>query len=415
MINIPKGTKDVLPSESYKWNEVERVVQVLRNKYNLHEIKTPMFEHTELFVRGVGNSTDIVNKEMYTFLDKGNRSITLKPEGTAGVARSFIENGLFNETLPLKVYYITPCFRYERPQAGRLRQHTQFGSEWFGVDSVEADAEILMLASDFYKSFGINPTVLINNLGCSECRKKYIQALKNFFEPQIKDMCPDCQKRFETNPLRILDCKVEECKAINKNAPVITDYLCDDCKNRFEELKKVLTEVGVNYKCDSMIVRGLDYYTNLIFEFVDEDKKLGQNALGGGGRYNNLVEELGGKPTPVVGFGIGIERLLLYLENKGIEIKNNQQLEVYVANATNNLIEIIKLTKVLRDNNISAEMNLTQRTLKAQFKYADKIKAKYVMVVGDDELNSNKFTIKNLEDGSQTQVDKQDLIKYFKG
>ena len=415
MINIPKGTKDVLPNESYKWHEVERVVRTLKNRYNLKEIKTPMFEHTELFIRGVGKSSDIVNKEMYTFLDKGERSITLKPEGTAGVARSFIENGLYNETMPLKTYYITQCFRYERPQAGRLRQHTQFGSEWFGVDSVEADAEILLMATDFYKAFGINPTVSINNLGCADCRKKYVEALKEYFKPHIINMCPDCGRRFETNPLRILDCKCDECKEVTKHAPKITEFLCSDCTTRFENLKTLLSKLGINYKENSMLVRGLDYYTNLIFEFVDEDKKLGQNALGGGGRYNNLIEELGGKPTPVVGFGLGIERLLLYLENKGIEVNNNEVLNVYVANATNNLEEIVKITKLLRDNNISTEMNLTGRSLKAQFKYADKIKAQNVLVVGDDELSSGNFTIKNLTSGEQTVVSKNQLIKYFKG
>lgn len=415
MINIPKGTKDVLPSESYKWHEVERVVRDLKHRYNLHEIKTPMFEHTELFIRGVGKSTDIVNKEMYTFVDKGNRSITLKPEGTAGVARSFIENSLYNEPLPLKLYYITPCFRYERPQAGRLRQHTQFGSEWFGVDSPEADAEILMMASDFYRSFGINPTVLINNLGCAECRKKYVETLKEYFKPHIGDMCPDCGKRFETNPLRILDCKVDECKAINNNAPKITDYLCDDCNSRFNKLKKLLKNANVNYKFEPMLVRGLDYYTNLIFEFIDEDKKLGQNALGGGGRYNNLVEELGGKPMPVIGFGIGIERLLIYLENKGIEVNSDEHLNVYVANACEDLTPVIEITKMLRDNGVSAEMNLTDRSLKAQFKYADKIKAENVLVVGDDELKSGKFTIKNLKESKQTTLTKNELVKYFKG
>lgn len=374
-----------------------------------------MFEHTELFIRGVGKSTDIVNKEMYTFVDKGNRSITLKPEGTAGVARSFIENSLYNEPLPLKLYYITPCFRYERPQAGRLRQHTQFGSEWFGVDSPEADAEILMMASDFYRSFGINPTVLINNLGCAECRKKYVETLKEYFKPHIGDMCPDCGKRFETNPLRILDCKVDECKAINKNAPKITDYLCDDCNSRFNKLKKLLKNANVNYKFEPMLVRGLDYYTNLIFEFIDEDKKLGQNALGGGGRYNNLVEELGGKPMPVIGFGIGIERLLIYLENKGIEVNSDEHLNVYVANACEDLTPVIEITKMLRDNGVSAEMNLTDRSLKAQFKYADKIKAENVLVVGDDELKSGKFTIKNLKESKQTTLTKNELVKYFKG
>lgn len=415
MINIPKGTKDILPNESYKWHEVERVVEKLRNRYNLHEIKTPMFEHTELFIRGVGKSTDIVNKEMYSFVDKGNRSITLKPEGTAGVARSFIENSLFNEPLPLKLYYITPCFRYERPQAGRLRQHTQFGSEWFGVDSPEADAEILMMASDFYRSFGINPTVLINNLGCSDCRRRYVESLKEYFRPVIGKMCPDCGKRFETNPLRILDCKVDECKAFTQGAPKITDFLCDDCNSRFDKLKALLTNAGVNYKFNPMLVRGLDYYTNLIFEFIDEDKKLGQNALGGGGRYNNLVEELGGKPMPVIGFGIGIERLLIYLENKGIVVENKQKLQVYVANATEDLAPIIAITKELRDNNLSAEMNLTSRSLKAQFKYADKINAECVLVVGDDELKTGKFTIKNLKNGEQITLTKEELVKYFKG
>lgn len=415
MINIPKGTKDVLPNESYKWHEVEKVVAELRHRYNLHEIKTPMFEHTELFIRGVGKSTDIVNKEMYTFVDKGNRSITLKPEGTAGVARSFIENSLFNETLPLKLYYITPCFRYERPQAGRLRQHTQFGSEWFGVDSPEADAEIIMLAADFYKSFGINPTVLINNLGCSDCRKRYVQALKEYFKPVIGKMCPDCGKRFETNPLRILDCKVDECKEYSKAAPKITDFLCDSCNTRFEKLKTLLDGAGVNYKFNPLLVRGLDYYTNLIFEFIDEDKKLGQNALGGGGRYNNLIEELGGKPMPVIGFGIGIERLLIYLENKGIKVENKQKLQVYVANATTDLKPVIEITRMLRDNGISAEMNLTERSLKAQFKYADKINAETVLVIGEDELKTGKFNVKNLKNGEQTLLAKEELVKYYKG
>lgn len=415
MINIPKGTKDVLPNESYKWHVVKNVINQLRSRYNLHEISTPIFEHTELFIRGVGNSTDIVNKEMYTFLDKGERSLTLKPEGTAGVARSFIENSLFNEAMPQKLYYITPCFRYEKPQAGRYRQHTQFGCEMFGADSLEIDAECIMLACDFYKSFGINPTVLINNLGCSDCRKKYVEVLKAFFAPYINKMCPDCMRRYETNPLRILDCKVDECKAVAKNAPKITNVLCEDCNSRFDNLKELLTVLGVNFKFEPMLVRGLDYYTNLIFEFIDEDKKLGQNALGGGGRYNNLVEELGGKPTGVVGFGIGIERLLLYLENKNIVIKNKETVDVYVANATNNVFEVIKFVQTLRNNNISTEHNLLKRSLKAQFKYADKINAKFVITIGDDELKSNKFNVKNLSTGEQVEVLKEKIVEFIKG
>ncbi len=415
MINIPKGTKDVLPFDSYKWGQVRKVVENLKHKYNLHEIITPMFEHTELFVRGVGNSTDIVNKEMYTFTDKGGRSLTLKPEGTAGVARSFIENSLFNEALPLKLYYITNCFRYEKPQAGRLRQHTQFGCEMFGADSVAIDAEAIMLACDFYKSFGINPTVLINNLGCPQCREKYKTELKEYFRPLVANMCDDCKKRYETNPLRILDCKVDICKDVAKHAPKITDILCDDCNSRFDTLKQLLTSLNVNYRFDPMLVRGLDYYTNLIFEFVDLDKKLGQNALGGGGRYNHLVEELGGKPTAVVGFGIGIERLLLYLENKGVQVENDEKLMVYVANATQNLEEVIKFVKYLRDNGISTEHNLNERSLKAQFKYADKVKAKYVITVGDDELANNMFNIKELATGNQVSVKKEEIINYILG
>ncbi len=415
MINIPKGTKDVLPSESYKWQKVQEVAYGLARKYNLKEIRTPMFEHTELFVRGVGESSDIVNKEMYTFLDKGGRSITLKPEGTAGVARSFIENGLFNETMPLKMFYITPCFRYERPQAGRLRQHHQFGLEVYGSNSVLAEVETIMIATEFYRAFGINPIVSINNLGCAECRKKYIEIIKEYVKPHLSEMCDDCNRRYKQNPLRMLDCKSEECKAILKDIPSIEDCLCDECKEHFDHLQRLLSVEEINFRVDPKLVRGIDYYTNIVFEFVDDDKKLGQNALGGGGRYNNLIEELGGKSTPVIGFGIGIERLLLYLENKGIEIENPNKVDIYIASATQNDEFVVSLAKALRDKGYCVEMDLMLRSLKAQFKYADKLNVRYVITVGDDEINNKVFTVKNMQTGVQEQVRQKEIFDYLRG
>lgn len=415
MINIPKGTKDVLPSESYKWQKVQEVAYDLARKYNLKEIRTPMFEHTELFVRGVGESSDIVNKEMYTFLDKGGRSITLKPEGTAGVARSFIENGLFNETMPLKMFYITPCFRYERPQAGRLRQHHQFGLEVYGSNSVLAEVESIMIATEFYRAFGINPTVSINNLGCADCRKKYIEIIKEYVKPHLSEMCDDCNRRYKQNPLRMLDCKSEECKAILKDIPSIEDCLCDECKEHFDHLQRLLSVEEINFRVDPKLVRGIDYYTNIVFEFVDDDKKLGQNALGGGGRYNNLIEELGGKSTPVIGFGIGIERLLLYLENKGIEIENPNKVDIYIASATQNDEFVVSLAKALRDKGYCVEMDLMLRSLKAQFKYADKLDVRYVITVGDDEINNKVFTVKNMQTGVQKQVRQKEIFDYLRG
>lgn len=404
MINIPKGTRDILPSESYKWQRVREIITKLQNRYNLKEISTPEFENTELFVRGVGDSSDVVNKEMYTFLDKGNRSITLKPEGTAGVARSFIENGLFNDTLPLKMWYLSHCFRYEKPQEGRLRQHTQFGVEVYGANTPMSNAEILLIATNFYKELGINPTVSINDLGCEKCKKAYIETLKEYIRPYLNDLCPDCQRRFNQNPLRLLDCKVPECKEILKNAPLISNCLCDDCKSEFSTLLGILDDLGINYQVDPKLVRGLDYYTNLVFEFVDNDKKMGQNALGGGGRYNNLIEQLGGKPTPVIGFGLGIERVLLYLEKKGITIENPNKVDIYIAKATDDNKCILQLAENLRNNGYCVETDIVGRSLKAQFKYADKLQARYCIVVGDDEIAKNEVVLKDMSTGGQKSV-----------
>ena len=414
MINIPKGTKDILPSESYKWHKVKEVIKELSKRYNLKEISTPIFEHTELFVRGVGESSDIVNKEMYTFLDKGERSITLKPEGTSPAVRSFIENGLFNDTLPLKMFYITPCFRYERPQAGRLRQHTQFGVEIFGSDSVLADFEAISIMHDFYNMMGIDPTFKINNLGCKECNAEYKRRLKEYIGSKLDKFCGDCNRRYNQNPLRVLDCKVESCKKELIDAPKISDCYCDDCKSKVNQLKALLDTAGIKYVIDNNLVRGLDYYTGTVFEVVDIDKELGQNALGGGGRYNNLVEELGGKSTPVVGFGIGIERLLLHLENKGIKIENPEKVDIYVASMTENKPYILNVVQKLRKLGLGVETDLIGRSVKAQFKYADKLNVRYVITIGDNEVENNSVAIKDMQTSNQEILSLDELFKRFK-
>lgn len=414
MINIQKGTKDILPKDSYKWQKVRQVMLDLCRKYNLKEISTPVFESTELFVRSDGDSSDIVNKEMYTFQDKGGRSITLKPEGTAGVVRSYIENGFGNEILPVKLCYISPCYRYEKPQAGRLREHHQFGVELFGANSLASDIEAILIAFDFYKAFGIEPTIHINFLGCDSCKAKFKDIIRDYTKPHLDEMCEDCHKRFETNPLRMLDCKSPVCKGIVAGAPKMNECLCDKCTTKFNDIKKMLTSLNIKYVQDSKLVRGLDYYTDLVFEFVDEDVTLGQNALGGGGRYDNLVESLGGKQTPVIGFGIGIERMLLYLENKGIEIDHEDSIDVYVASNTDNEHYIIRFVESLRRKGFGVESNLMDRSFKSQFKYADKINAKFVIAIGDDEINDNKLSVKNMATGEQVKIWSNDIAEYLR-
>ena len=330
MINIPKGTKDVLPFDSYKWQYAEAVARETCRLFNFREIRTPAFEHTELFTRSIGDDTDVVKKEMYTFLDKGDRSITLKPEGTAPVARSFVENALDACSLPLKMFYITPVFRYENPQAGRLREHHQFGVELYGGDNALLDYEVISLAHSFLSKMGVSGLVLnLNSIGCEHCRGKYNAALKEYLQSRLSDMCPTCRERFERNPLRILDCKVSGCKEIVKDAPKILDYICDDCKTHMSELESLLKEGGIEYQINPNIVRGLDYYTKTVFEFVTT--ALGsQGTVCGGGRYNHLVESVGGKPTPCVGFGLGLERLLMLLDAIGKEIVDNNRPELFV-------------------------------------------------------------------------------------
>ena len=412
MINIPKGTKDMLPSEAYKWHYVEDIARRTAHSFGFKEIRTPTFEHTELFLRGVGETTDIVNKEMYTFNDKGDRSMTLRPEGTAGVARSYIENGLAQNGLPLKTYYIASIFRYEKPQNGRLREHHQFGVEMYGSDLPKADVEVISLANTFLRNVGLSELALnINSIGCKECRAKYNQALKEYIGANLEGMCATCKSRFDKNPLRILDCKEERCKAITANAPKILDYLCDDCKEHFDGVQKGLKALDIPFTVNSGIVRGLDYYTRTVFEFVSTDIGA-QGTVCGGGRYNHLVEEVGGKPTPAAGFGLGLERLLLVLENTNNLKAEEKGIDVYVAPLGERASdESQAICQQLRQAGLSAETDLMGRSLKAQMKYADKINAHYVAIIGDDELDQGVATVKNMKEGESKQITLDDLKK----
>ncbi|MGY0375092.1 histidine--tRNA ligase [Clostridium sp. JNZ J1-5] len=400
-IQAPKGTKDLLPMDSYKWQYIEENLRQMAAVYACREIRTPIFEHTELFERGVGETTDVVQKEMYTFNDKGGRSVTLKAEGTAPAARAFIENGLFNEALPIKMYYFTPVFRYENVQKGRLRQHHQFGVEVFGSQEASLDAEIISLAMGAFKKFGIkNLELNINNIGCPECRQRYNEALKSYFKEKHDELCDTCKSRFERNPMRILDCKNEECKAIAKGAPIILDYVCDDCRDHFESLKLYLDALDIKYKVDPYIVRGLDYYTKTVFEIINDNI-----TVCGGGRYNGLIEQIGGKSTPAVGFGMGIERLILTLEENNIEIPKPNYIDIYIGfMGDKGKIESIKLVNSLRERGIKAECDHMDKSVKAQMKYANKIGATYTVILGDTEITERKAKLKRMEDGTQIEV-----------
>ena len=414
MINIPKGTKDVLPAEAYKWHFVENTARRIAALYGLKEIRTPVFEHTELFLRGVGDTTDIVNKEMYTFLDKGERSITLKPEGTAGVVRSFIENGGGGGVLPQKMYYITPVFRYERPQAGRLREHHQFGVEIFGGKGAETDAEVILLARDYIAALGVEGVELnLNSIGCKHCRPKFNEALREYLRPHLSEMCPTCNARFEKNPLRILDCKEEKCAAINAGAPRSVDFLCDECREHFEKLKAILDDCGVAYTLNPKLVRGLDYYSKTVFEFVSTSIGA-QGTVLGGGRYDTLIENLGGPSVPAVGFGSGIERMLLVLENTGKTIPQEPPLGVYAAGLDEaGRRAAFLLVQELRQKGISADFDHAARSVKAQFKYAGKVGARFVVAIGSNELESGMYTIKDMAASASESVAAADAAAYL--
>lgn len=401
MIQKPKGTKDLLPSESYKWQYVEKKVKEIFENSGFREIRVPVFEYTELFQRGVGETTDVVQKEMYTFEDKGGRSITLRPEGTAGTIRAYIENGLFNTPSPTKIWYNMAMYRYENVQKGRLREFHQFGTELIGSASYLADIEVILLGNRIFEEFGIkNIKLFINSIGCKECRKKYQQALKEFIGNNIENYCNTCKSRLEKNPMRILDCKEKKCKEYNIGAPEIIDFLCDECKEHFENVKNILNSLNINYEVDTSIVRGLDYYTKTVFEFVDEIDGL---TVLGGGRYDGLVEEFDGKPTPAVGFGTGIERLIEVIEkNNGFKELEQKVPDVYIISiGKQENLETIKISEELRKNGIFVETDIMERSFSAQMKYADKIKARNLIVIGEEELKSNWVKIKNMETGEE--------------
>ncbi len=411
-ITGPRGTQDVSPYESYKWIQLENKLREIVDQYGFKEIRTPTFEHTELFLRGVGDTTDIVNKEMYTFEDKGKRSITLRPEGTASTVRSVLEKGILNEGLPLKAYYILSCFRYEKPQAGRLREFHQLGIELFGAQDYTADAEVIATGAKILKDLGLTAVKLnINSIGCPNCRPKYHEKLKEYFAQHIDGMCEDCKARFEKNPLRLLDCKEEKCSAIAKNAPVVIEHLCDECHDHFEGLKKTLDAMGVDYAINTKIVRGLDYYTKTVFEFV-YDGIGSQGTVCGGGRYDGLFEELGGNHVPAVGFGMGLERLLLTLEAEGKKLGDDSVPDIFFANIGEDAkVFAFTMAEKARAEGLRAQSDLMARSLKAQMKYADKVGARYTVVLGDDEIANKTAVAKNMATKEQVTLDLTQPLK----
>ncbi len=407
-----RGTQDLLPKESYKWHAAESIMMETAEQHGFHEIRTPVFEHTELFQRSVGETTDVVQKEMYTFEDKGGRSITLRPEGTAGAARAMLEHAVYNEGLPVKAYYRTSCYRYEKPQAGRLREFHQFGVECFGAASPSADAEVLCLAQAILDRLGVqNIELQINSIGCPGCRAEYHKALQAYFDQHRGALCETCLGRLDRNPMRILDCKSPICAKIAEKAPVMLDYLCDDCKDHFEAVKGYLDAAGLRYTINPKIVRGLDYYTKTVFEFIS--REIGsQAAVCAGGRYDGLIKELGGPDMPSLGFGMGMERVLLLLENQGAQLPEPAACDVYLAGiGAAAERKAFCLAKALRDEGFIAESDVAGRSLKAQMKYADKIGARFSVVLGDAELESGEAKLKNMATGEQTAVRLDELVQ----
>lgn len=412
-ITAPKGTRDILPEEIYKWQFLEETYSRVCNLFGYREIRIPTFESTEVFQRGVGGTTDVVQKEMYTFIDKGGRSVSLRPEGTAGVARSFIENGMSSLPAPVKMYYNITAFRYENVQKGRYREFHQLGLEAFGSYGPEIDAEIISLLSFYFNQLGIKSTkIKINSIGCPVCRKDYHIKLKEYLAPNIDTMCKTCQDRYNKNPLRIIDCKEEKCKTYTKNAPALLDNLCPECETHFKALEKNLDNLQINYEIDKTIVRGLDYYTKTVFEFISENVGT-QGTICGGGRYDGLIKEFDGPDTPGIGFALGIERLLMEIESQGIEISRPDSPIVYLANLGDDASLVSKsLCYRLRKIGITAESDLMGRSLKAQMKYAGKQNFKYVLVLGDDEIKSDKAKIRNMKDGTESVVTLSEIEKF---
>ncbi len=415
LVNAPRGTQDVLPSQSGKWQYIEETARKTAALFGFREIRFPTFEHTELFCRGVGDTSDVVQKEMYTFEDKGNRSVTLRPEGTASTVRVLLTNGLLGEALPLKVYYLTSCFRYEKPQAGRLREFHQFGMECFGSAEPMADAQMISSADTFFRTLGITGLKLeINSIGCPECRKKYHEALKAYFESKKEKLCETCMQRLEKNPMRILDCKSPVCSEIAKDAPVVLDYLCEECEEHFTKVKEYLDVMNIQYTVNPTIVRGLDYYTKTVFEFVSNEIGA-QGTVCGGGRYDGLVETLGGAKTCALGYAMGLERLLLLMQAQGCDFPQDTSCEIYLAPMGEKAqCKVCELVTKLREESFSVESDLMGRGIKAQMKYANKLGAEYVVVIGDNEIEQNKANLKDMKTGEETEISLgDDFIKAF--
>lgn len=416
-ISIPRGTQDILPGEVEKWQLIEAKARELCENYQYKEIRTPIFEHTDLFSRGVGDTTDIVQKEMYTFEDRGNRSLTLRPEGTAAVVRSFVEKKMFGyANQPVKLYYMGPMFRYERPQAGRFRQFVQFGVEALGSNDPAIDAEVISLAMNLYKEMGLKKLkLIINSLGDKESRTAHREALVNHFKPRIGEFCHDCQNRLEKNPLRILDCKQDREHELMASAPSILDFLTDYSKTYFEKLQQYLTGLDIVFEVDANLVRGLDYYNHTAFEIMSDAEGFGAiTTLCGGGRYNGLAEEIGGPETPGIGFALSIERFIAALNAEGVELQINEGIDCYLAALGEEAKDYsVGLLQQLRKAGFSAERDYLDRKIKAQFKAADRLKAKYVAVLGEEELNNNKINVKNMATGEQVEIDLGSFIKQF--
>lgn len=415
LTNAPRGTKDILPDTVGDWNYVEGEIRELCRRFGYSEIRTPIFEHTELFQRGIGEGTDVVDKEMYTFTDRGERSITLRPENTASAVRAYLQNKLYAQSNLVKLFYIGSMFRYDRPQAGRMREFHQFGVEALGEANPAVDAEVILLAMNLLEGLGLKDLELsINSVGCPKCRSKYRAMLQDFFRDKLEDLCEDCRSRFERSPLRILDCKKDSDKPYMADAPKITDCLCEECADHFAKLKELLTSAGISFTHDPRLVRGLDYYTKTAFEI--KYPPLGaQSAVAGGGRYDGLIEEMGGNPTPAVGFATGLERLLLALESQNLLPEKNRSVDAYVvALGETAQAEGFKLLNSLRQQGLSAAMDFAGRSMKAQMKQANKLGAKYSVILGEDEIAEGVVMLRSMEDSSQEKVPMNQVAEKIK-
>lgn len=410
----PRGTNDILPNEIDKWHRLEEVLRHVSRLYGYSEIRTPIFEHTELFQRGVGETTDIVEKEMYTFVDRGERSLTLRPEGTASTVRAYVENKLFAGPQPTKLFYLGPMFRYDRPQAGRYRQFHQYGVEVFGSRDPSIDAEVIAMAMDIYTRLGLkNLSVELNSVGCTKCRSVYRKELQKYLEKNKHKLCSTCQARYDRNPMRIFDCKNENCQSLIEEAPTIADLLCDECRDHFNKVQEYLKALGIPFHLNPRLVRGLDYYVQTAFEIVAQGIGA-QSSIGGGGRYDGLVEQCGGPATPGIGYAMGLERILLTLQNQGVMQEETKNIDVYIATLGEKAhLKGAVLAQQLRNKELLVEYDYLKRSLKAQLKAADRYQASFTIIIGEEELTNNQAVVRKMEDGSQACISFADMEKYL--